>query len=377
MARKAIIIGAGIAGLSAAIALQQAGWQVELYEQATEITAMGAALSLWPNAIAALDRLGFGATLPDVTERVDQMALARSDGRQMLAIDVGRILTGSCARMVTRTDLQALLMSGLSGADLMLDHTLSQWGEDANGVWAQFANGHRTSGDVLIAADGLRSAIAAEVIGGAVNYAGYGGVLALTDPVGCGRAGVEHWAAHQRFGVFPIKDGRSYWFYMRTAAGAGETATLTLSDINDETRGWCDLVQRVIAATPADRLIPFAIHAKPPPKRLGKGRIICVGDAAHAMEPNLGQGACQALEDAVALGAAACAADTNAILARFETMRLARVRKFVSLSRQGGLIAHRFPALLPIYASRPVSAASGTLMSPVQRGLYSMPDYSG
>lgn len=377
MPRKAIIIGAGIGGLSAAIGLRHAGWQIEIFEQADEIKAMGAALSLWPNAISALERLGCGDALREMARQVDQMALARTDGRPMLTIDIGKILPGSTARMVTRTDLQALLIDGLGGTPISLAAAISDWGEDADGVWARFADGRKTRGDVLIAADGLRSRIAADVIGGPVTYAGYGGVLALSDAVDCGTAGVEHWGPHQRFGVFPINNGRSYWFYMKTATDADEPARLTLDDIKDATDRWCDLVRRVVAATPPDRLIPFAIHAKPPPKRLGKGRIICVGDAAHAMEPNLGQGACQALEDAVALGAAARAADTNMVLPRFESMRLSRVRKFVSLSRQGGMIAHRFPAVLPIYASRPVSAVFGALMSPVQRGLYQMPDYSG
>ncbi len=376
MPGKAIIIGGGIAGLSAAIGLRRAGWDAEVYEQAPALEPMGAGLSLWPNALEALAALGCADSLASCTVQTNHMMLARHDGRPILSIDVAAIRPGHCARMITRTDLQTVLLNAQGGHAVALDHALTEWGEDAAGVWARFANGHEARGDILIAADGIRSSIAAGVIGGAISHAGYGGVLALSGPLARAETGVEHWGRGERFGTFPITNGRSYWFYMRNEADASAAARLTHANVSAAMAGWAPAIRDVLAATPPDRLIPFSVHAKPPPARLGSGRIVCVGDAAHAMEPNLGQGACQALEDAVALGAAASGPDAIAILARFERTRLARVRRFVSLSKQGGLIAHRYPALLPLYASAPVSAVFGAAMAPVQRTLYRMPQYA-
>jgi 2-polyprenyl-6-methoxyphenol hydroxylase-like FAD-dependent oxidoreductase len=106
----------------------------------------------------------------------------------------------------------------------------------------------------------------------------------------------------------------------------------------------------VIAATTPARLVPFSIHARAAPRMLGIGRVVCVGDAAHAMEPTLGQGGCQALEDAIALGIAAAAGPTTEIVRRFEAMRLARIRTIVARSAEAGLGASGGSALARLRA---------------------------
>jgi 2-polyprenyl-6-methoxyphenol hydroxylase-like FAD-dependent oxidoreductase len=377
MGQKAIIIGAGIGGLATAIALEAAGWEVAVYEQAATLEPMGAGLSIWRNAVDALEQLGCGPALVRMTQPLERVQLARRDGRAIATIDTARLIPGASARTATRTDIQTMLLERQGETPLHTGHVLAGFAQDAGGVSVRFANGVSARGDLLVAADGIRSQIAAAVVGDAVYHAGYGGVLALSDPVAGNadrRLGVEHAAPGERLGVFGLTGGCAYWFYMCNERDPAQSHRITLDHVRTRLTGWTEAARAPVEATPADRLIPFSIHAKPPPKRLGLGRIICVGDAAHAMEPNLGQGACQALEDAVALGWAARGRPAEAILPVYEAMRLKRVRTIVTLARQGAILAHRLPPPLFGVGAWMFGALAGAVM-PQTRAIYRLPDY--
>jgi len=328
---KAVVAGAGIAGLAAAIALHRAGWQVTIYERAAEFAPLGAALSLWPNAMAALDQLGLAQHVAAAGAPLKAMLLADWRGKPILA----RRDMIEPAFMVTRVRLHETLAGALDGVVLSMQAPIRSVRQDDTGVTVTFENGKDTRADLLIDAGGIRSLIAAGYTGRG-SFRGYGGVLALSDQVAgptLDGLAAEYWGWGERFGVFELADNHRYWFYM---ADQTPTATAPSHDqIAERARGWPASVTAAIAATPADRLIPVSIHAKSPPKSLGHGRVISVGDAAHAMEPNLGQGACQAIEDAAMLGIIAKDHRPETILAALEASRLKRIGSIVRRAAEG------------------------------------------
>jgi 2-polyprenyl-6-methoxyphenol hydroxylase-like FAD-dependent oxidoreductase len=358
--------------------LRQAGWDVALYEQAPALEPMGAALSLWPNAIAALTWLGCDRPVRDNAQQLTELALVERDGRMIAPANVEAALPGASAYLPERTLLQAALLTGLEGVEPRLGHRLIRFTQSADRVSVEFDNGEHDEGDLLVAADGIWSAIATKVIGTSPRHAGYGGVLALSDPVpgypSTGR-GDEYWGMGERFGLIDLTRDRKYWFYMRNEKDPAESRTLTHDWIANRVGEWCAPIQAALAVTPADRIIPFSIHARPAPKRLGQGRIICTGDAAHAMEPNLGQGGCQALEDAVALGIAARGDDVGGILPHFERLRLKRIRSIVALSAQGGIVPHHLPDWLSRISRTGMRQFLPLIVERSQRSLFAMPDY--
>lgn len=379
MQAHALILGGGIAGLSAAIALRQAGYSVEICEQAAELGERGAAFSLWANAIAALETLGAAAPIVEGAAPIREIT-GGSSRRPVIRVDLESAYHAAlpAPRLPTRTLLQQSLRAVLGDVALRLGMRATAVEQDARGVITHFADGSRRRADLLIAADGIWSPVATQLIGTWAQHCGYGGVLALGDAApGARQPGEcsEFWARGARLGLLDLGGDRTYWFLMLDQTDPARSRALTMADVRRTLPRWPRATALAIEATPEDRLIPFSVHAKPPPVRLGQGRIICVGDAAHAMEPNLGQGGCQAIEDAAALGAAARVRAPEAILPLFEAMRLKRARQFVAMSAQARWLAqprNRLTGLLvrPLAATIPESLTARRIET-----LHRLPDY--
>lgn len=367
---QALVLGGGIAGLSSAIGLAQSGWTVSIHEKAETIEPLGAALSLWPNASAALDRLGLLPSVIAAAAPMRSMLLADRHGKPI----VGPRRIEGTALIITRAALQRCLTDALADVPLHLGQTVERVEVDTDRVMVSFTDGTSAAADLVIDAGGIRS-VAAGLWGAAPTYAGYGGVVALSETVdGPNLDGLaaEYWGEHERFGVFELPERRRYWFYMRTQE-EGQAAP-TRDFIAVRAKGFPEAVRAAVAATRPHQLIPFAIHAKPAPKALGAGRIIGVGDAAHAMEPNLGQGACQALEDAAALSAVVRRAPSDQVLKEFEALRLKRVRFIVRRAAEGRYGAHG-PQLGRTVMRALLRVTPGPITTRVMRATQTMPEY--
>jgi 2-polyprenyl-6-methoxyphenol hydroxylase-like FAD-dependent oxidoreductase len=350
---KAIVIGAGIGGTTAATALLRRGIEVEVYEQAPGLLPLGAGITLWGNAIGCLDELGLKEPIVAQGTPVTTGEIRTSSGRVLVrtSADVFRQTLGQPTIAILRSALHDVLVGALPEGVLRLGHELESFTQDDAGVTARFTNGREARGGLLIAADGIRSKVRQTVIGdGPPRYAGYSGWLGVAPfshpdlPPGLV---IEAWGRGSRFGALHCGAGHIYWFSAENRSGPVPTARPGLkSDVLRLVRGWHEPFPRLIEATPADRITEVPFLDREPRRPWRQGRVALLGDAAHPMTPNIGQGACQAIEDALALAECISTAPTiEAALDAYEKCRFARTAGFVREARRLGWLAQRESSL--------------------------------
>jgi 2-polyprenyl-6-methoxyphenol hydroxylase-like FAD-dependent oxidoreductase len=326
---KAIIIGGGIAGLSSALALTQRDWQVEIFEQAPGFTEVGAGLSLWPNALRALDALGVGEAVRGRAVLQGQVGIRDSAGRWISRTDTTELERryGKSA-MVHRADLLAVLHAAVPAGALRPGTTVSAVRPDGTVVHSA----GECAADLVVGADGLHSATRRSVWPGApaARYAGYTSWRVVCPPVPVAET-CELWGRGERFGYAPLPDGRVYCYATANAPeGAGDGG---LSELRRRFGGWHHPVPALLEAAEPGAVLHHDLYDLPRLKTYRLGKVVLTGDAAHAMTPNLGQGACQALEDAVVLGNVVASAEG---LGAYDRQRRPRTQMIASRSRQIG-----------------------------------------
>jgi 2-polyprenyl-6-methoxyphenol hydroxylase-like FAD-dependent oxidoreductase len=368
----AIVIGAGIGGLAAAAGLARAGWRVTVFEQAPAFAPAGAGISLAPNAVRALDRLGLGRALRQRGVATGAAGIRTASGRWLLRTTVDQLTHryGEPAFLLHRADLHGMLHAAAGPADLRTGHRVTGVTSRPDGAEVQFQTSDRSGterADLVVAADGIHSAVRHQMFPdhpGAV-YAGYvtwrGVVPAASAPTNL--SGItETWGRGRRFGIAPLADGRVYWF-ATTVAVEGTRVDDDLSAVAGRFAGWHEPIPGLLAATPRTALLGHDIyHVATPLPAYATGRVVLLGDAAHAVTPDLGQGAALALEDAVVLSAVTSAhGDLGAALAEYDRLRRPRTQRLVRASARVARLAnarHRSTAWLRDAAARalPTSA---------------------
>jgi 2-polyprenyl-6-methoxyphenol hydroxylase-like FAD-dependent oxidoreductase len=340
MTRRCIVVGGGIAGLSAGIAMRKAGYTVALCEQAPKLEPIGAAISIWGNAMVGLDWLGCGQGLRERAVHVRKVLLTQVDGRILF----GPVDISACDGWLPhRWDLQEVLLDKLGLENCRLGLRIDDIAETDGKVVVRADGETVDEADLAVVADGIHSAIASRLLGNAPLYRGYGAVIGVghspDDDFEPGLA-QEIWAERDRFALLDAGDGRRYWFYMAPFERQEDLAAIEYAAIAGRAERWPSTLRAAVERTPAASLIRIPIRSRPIPRALGAGRVICLGDAAHAMEPNQGQGACQGIEDAWLLGSLAQRLPPEAILPVFQKHRLPRVRSYWRDSAIIGRAAH-------------------------------------
>ena len=330
---RVTVIGAGVGGLAAGLALQKRGWDVQIFERATALENVGAGVAVAPNALKVLDRLGVADRLREMAGLEGIGGLQRPDGRWITQSDASAAAEryGDPTILVHRAALVTLLSEALAPGTLRLGTTVT----DVDAATGEVVTGGATHpADLVVAADGLQSAVRRKVFPSfpAPVYTGVTSWRFLVASLPYAFAPSETWGHGQVFGAVPLGDGRVYC-YATAAAPSGRSAPDEKALLNDLFGGWHPPIPELIAATGGVIRTDIRCLDAPPP-RFHHGRVALLGDAAHAMTPNLGQGACQAIEDAYVL--ALRAPD----LERYSADRVPRTTAVVSASRRVAKLAN-------------------------------------
>jgi len=326
-----IVVGGGIAGLSAAISLRRAGHEVVVLERAGRIDPGGAGITLFGNAMRALERLGVGRAIAAHGAAATRSAILTWKGRELARIP-SDLLEGAIA--VHRADLQAELGSAAGDVRLGVEVAAVEPAED--GVVARCADGSEERGELLVGADGLNSVVRRAIVDPPERYAGYTawrGVSSVS--VEAGRL-TESWGVGERFGLVDIGRGRTYWFATKNAPeGESDEPERRKAEILRRFSGWHEPIANVAEATEEHAILRNDVYYLDSLPRWSDGRVVLVGDAAHATTPGVGQGAAQAIEDAVVLGNLLTGGGKlAAALGEYEATRRPRAEAVLKVSRR-------------------------------------------
>ena len=354
------IAGGGIGGLTLALALRQRGLEAEVFEQAAQLTEIGAAVALSANATRELRRLGvLDAVAEASTEPTELIYRGWRDGRRIAAHPVRNSLRyqerfGAPYLGIHRADLQRVLSTALGAAGLHLGHRLHGVAERGSVVTLGFENGRTVEADLVVGADGVRSVIRDWVTGGGegVTYSGTSGfrgivpaqqLPSLPDPQAIQfwmgpQAHLLHYAiggSGEDVNFLAVIEGPDTW------PGSGSVAEIAPDKPLEAFKGWHPAVTEMIAAVPHHKL--WGLFVVRPLLHWHRGRAVLLGDSAHTMVPHHGQGANTTIEDAVTLAellAGTAAGGLDATLAHYQALRRSRTRKIQRSSWATNALLH-------------------------------------
>ena len=304
---RILVLGGGIGGLSAAIALRIAGFEADVFEQSPELREAGAGVGLWSNAMASLEQLGVADAVRRRSTPLRTVAGANAHGEtlSMLRLDaLGSEFASAACFVVLRPELLAALAERVPKQCVHTNRRAVRVERLADRVRVHFEEGSVEEGELLVAADGLHSLARPLVVGeDRIRYSGqtcFRGVARVR----VAEADVlrEIQGRGQRGAVCPVDEETAYWWVAHNAAeGRMLARSARKSQLMERYANWPFGLEQAIAATPADAILQNDLTDRAPAHTYTSERVILTGDAAHPTTPNLGQGANMAIDDAIAL----------------------------------------------------------------------------
>ncbi|MEN5235689.1 FAD-dependent monooxygenase [Sphingobacterium faecium] len=343
--KRFTIIGGGVAGLTAAIGLNKIGIQASIFESAKILAGIGAGFGLAANAIQALDYLDLKDGVIPLGHYLENYNILDEQGK-ILASPETRKISAQYEQdnfAIHRADLHQFLLQQINITDLHLGKRAFKVEEDKAGIAVFFEDGTIHKTDYLIVADGVKSQLRQQLIPhSAPRYAGYTCWRATIDNAHINlKTGFETWGSKGRFGMTPLVGNKIYWYACINAEpNSAQYSNYTIEDLRLNFVHYHDPIPKVLAETKDEQLIWNDIIDIKPLKHLALGNILFIGDAGHATTPNMGQGACQAIEDvAVLVDELKKTKDVKLAFKHFEQRRLKRTRYITETSWTIGKIA--------------------------------------
>jgi FAD-dependent urate hydroxylase len=341
---KAIIIGAGMGGLTTAIALKRAGYQIEVYDRVKELRPVGAGISLWSNGVKVMNWLGLGDEIQKIGGEMNRMTYLSKENELFNDIDLLPLIeqVGQRPYPVSRSELQSMLLEQLGKEHVTLETKCIGAKEENNQVTAIFEDGSTATGDVLIAADGVRSVLRNYVTQQQpepryADYVNWNGLVDASPELADKHSWVIYVGDGKRASMMPVGGDRFYYFF---GVPMEKGTVVEPKDRREELaklfQGWPEPVQNLIQQLNPLETNRLEIHDLDPLEKLARGRVVLVGDAGHATTPTLGQGGCQAMEDAEILCRylVTTSISVEDALQRYESARKERTARLVLKARQ-------------------------------------------
>jgi 2-polyprenyl-6-methoxyphenol hydroxylase-like FAD-dependent oxidoreductase len=336
--KSAVVVGGGIGGLTAAVALRQAGWRVTVLERAARFGEIGAGITLLSNGLRCLDAIGLGDAVRGSGLPMLAIGMRTAAGRWLARFDGdGAALEarmGTVTLNIHRAELHKILYDALPEEVLIAGVTTTgiDGGADGGPAEVHFRHGDTEAllrADLVVGADGVHSWVRAQrwpdapaaVYSGSTNWRG----ITTSSSAAVAEMSLS-WGRGTEFGVMPLVDGRTYWYAAANAAEAQRNPD-ELAELRRRFGTWHEPIPAVLAHTQPRAVLRHDIYRLPELDSYHRGSVVLLGDAAHAMTPNLGQGGGQALEDAIVLAAAVSSTrDVATALARYDHERRARTQ---------------------------------------------------
>lgn len=347
---KVVIIGAGMGGLATGIALRQAGYEVEIYDRVNQLLPAGAGISLWSNGVKVLNRLGLGKEIASIGGQMDRVAYYSNTGEKLTDFSLQPLVNkvGQRPYPVARTDLQGILLTEVGEENVQLNSKCIAIEQDTDSVTAIFEDGRKATGDLLVAADGTHSITRSHVLGHAVErrYVGYvnwNGLVRASEDLAPKNNWDVYVGEHKRASMMPVGGDRFYFFFdVPLPKGTVSQPETYREELASFFKGWAAPVQNLIQCLDPLKTNRVEIHDVEPLQTLVRGRVALLGDAAHSTAPDLGQGGCQAMEDALVLTTYLQTTNISVedALKRYEAARKDRVADIVTKARKRADMTH-------------------------------------
>lgn len=334
------IIGAGIGGLTIGNVLKQHQYDFTIYESAPEIKPVGAGIMMAVNAMQVFNHLGLKEKIENAGNKIHRIVIANESLQTISKTEILELEThyNSCNVAIHRAELQQILAESLPSGCLQLNHSLQTIRKEENYI-LHFENGNQIESKIVFGADGIKSNVRNQILKtGTIRSSGqkcWRGLVDFDLPEKHHQEAFEMWGKGKRFGFVKISKKKVYWY-----ACINENSFSLDASLADIFKDFDSLVLQLIEATESENIICNIISDLSPIPKWYTENLCLTGDAAHATTPNMGQGACQAIEDAYIIGKLLEKnQDFNAVFETFQNIRRKKVDYIVNTSRTIGKIS--------------------------------------
>ncbi len=338
------IIGAGIGGLTTALALEAKGFKPTIYEQTKEIKEVGAGIILASNAMKVFQHLKIDDQLKKEGVSLEHLNITNGNLKLLSGIDLRYFEKkyNLQTTVIHRGKLQSILLKNLKHTKIHLNHKLKTATKNASGYLLEFENGEKIKSSLVIGADGiyskLRNSIASNIITRKTNQVCWRGVINMDLPDKYKNQLNEAWGNKARFAFVKCNKNQVYWYALKSFKN--DESEFSISKLSSYFKKYPELVTQIIKTTPINNIHTSIITDLKPIKKWYNEFGCLIGDAAHAATPNMGQGACQAIEDAYVISESIYKHKNANAFKEYQKLRISNAHKVVHQSWMIGKIAH-------------------------------------